>query len=357
VNYLCVSETLKLHNTCESPVNKLLKFMKLAILGATGLVGKAILQVLSERNKAHTFEILPCATPASVGKEFLWEGKSLRVKSVEEVISLNPEYAIFSAGGDASKLYAPQFVVAGATVIDNSSAWRMEPNIPLIVPEINASDAQSAKIIANPNCSTIQLVMVLAPLARNYGLKRVVVSTYQSVSGSGKKGLDQLQMERQGDNSHPLYPWPIDLNCIPHCDVFMENDYTREEMKIIRETRKILHLDTLKITATSVRVPVSSGHSESVNIELNAPAEIQDIRNLLSDSPGIIVQDKPSENLYPMPLYSAGNDQVFVGRIRKDESLDNAINLWITADNLRKGAATNAVQILQYLLKERHGIA
>ena len=331
--------------------------MKIAIIGATGLVGQTMLQVLAERGISHRHEIILAASQASAGRTLPIHGKDTKVITPEETLTLKPDYALFSAGGDPSRYYAPMFTEAGVCVIDNSSAWRMDPSIPLVVPEINAATCRDHLLIANPNCSTIQLVMVLAPLHKKYGLRRVVVSTYQSVTGTGKKAVDQLFQEREAKEGARIYPWPIDLNCIPQCDVFTENDYTKEEMKIIQESRKILGIPDLAITATAVRVPVIGGHSESVNLEFLNEINLTEIRDILKTSPGIFVQDEPQNNLYPMPLHSSGKDEVFVGRIRKDESIKNGINLWISADNLRKGAATNAIQILEYLMRTRHGVA
>lgn len=331
--------------------------MKIALIGASGLVGQTMLQVLNERGLSQKFTILPAASSASVGKTIRINDKDVMLRTPEEVLSDKPDFALFSAGGEPSKYYAPLFTTAGVTVIDNSSFWRMDSNVPLVVPEINAESCKDSLLIANPNCSTIQLVMVLSPIHQKYGLKRVIVSTYQSVTGTGKKAVDQLVGERSGQAVDSVYPWPIDLNCIPQCDVFTENDYTKEEMKIIRETRKILGLENLAITATAVRVPVMGGHSESVNIELEKEFNIDSIRELLAAQSGILLKDNPGENSYPMPLHSQGIDEVLVGRIRRDDSQPNTLNAWITADNLRKGAATNAIQILEYLLKIRHGIA
>lgn len=331
--------------------------MKLVILGATGLVGQEMIKVLEERGHADRFELIACASETSRGKIIRFGEKEIKLISPEEAIEMKPEYALFSAGGSASKQYAPLFNAVGTTVIDNSSAWRMQEDVPLVVPEINASTCNTALLIANPNCSTIQLVMVLAPLHQKYKIRRVIISTYQSVSGTGKKGVDQLLAERKGETAPTAYAWPIDLNVIPQCDVFLENNYTREEMKLVHESRKILNDSSLRISATAVRVPVTGGHSESVNIEFERPFDIADIWEILYRTEGIIIADNPEKLKYPMPLHSAGKDEVFVGRIRRDDSIDNGLNLWITADNLRKGAATNAVQILEYLLKIRHGIS
>ena len=295
--------------------------------------------------------IIPIASTNSIGKTISFKGQLLPIVGYQEAIAAKPEYAIFSAGGATSLDLVPQFAAAGITVIDNSSAWRMDPAVPLIVPEVNRHIlTKYHRIIANPNCSTIQMVMVLQPIHKAYGLKRVVVSTYQSVSGSGQKGIDQLIQERDGMKvAVPSYPHPIDLNIIPHIDSFTENGYTKEEMKMINETRKIMGLPGLRITATTVRVPVIAGHSESVNIETDRPFELEALRDLLEHAPGVIVEDDPSQNRYPLPLMAAGRNETFVGRIRRDESLENGLNCWIVADNLRKGAATNAVQIVEYL--------
>lgn len=296
-------------------------------------------------------ELFPVASARSVGSEILFKGKAYKVIGMEEAIAKRADIALFSAGGGTSKEFAPKFAAAGTRVIDNSSAWRMEPDVPLVVPEINADAIGDAMIIANPNCSTIQLVMVLNPILKAYGLKRIVISTYQSVSGTGKNAVQQMDDERDGNAPQMVYPHPIDRNCLPHCDVFLENDYTREEMKLVHESRKILRDAHLRVTATAVRVPVIGGHSESVNIETEKPFEIADIRKMLAAQPGVIVQDNPAKNEYPMPVHAHRKNEVFVGRIRRDESVDNGLNLWIVADNLRKGAATNAVQIAQTFLR------
>jgi aspartate-semialdehyde dehydrogenase len=327
--------------------------MRIAVVGATGLVGREMLTVLEERNVKVT-ELYPVASEASVGKTIRFNGHEVRVISMEQAISLKPDYALFSAGGSTSLEWAPKFAEVGTLVIDNSSAWRMEPNIPLVVPEVNMETTESgSKIIANPNCSTIQLVVALAPLHKAFGLKRVVVSTYQSVSGTGKAAMLQLEEEENGHAaSKPAYKYPIHRNCIPHCDVFLENGYTKEEMKLVNESRKILGIPNLKLTATAVRVPVDGGHSEAVNVSFEKPATVEDVRWILSKAEGIVLQDDPATNLYPMPLLAHRRDEVFVGRIRKDESEENAFNLWIVADNLRKGAATNAIQILEKLTEK-----
>lgn len=314
------------------------------------MVGRVMLKVLEERNFPLT-ELIPVASERSVGKTVNFKGKDYDIVSMQDAVSMLPEIALFSAGGDTSKQWAPEFAKMGTTVIDNSSAWRMEPGIPLIVPEINAGILSGEdKIIANPNCSTIQLVMVLNPLNKKYDIKRVVVSTYQSVTGTGKDAVEQLEGEIAGTNPKKKYPYQIFKNALPHCDVFEESGYTREEMKMVRETQKILNDRTIALTATSVRIPVQGGHSESVNIEFNNPFEESEVRRILHETPGVILQDNPETNTYPMPLYSEGKDDVFVGRIRRDYSQPNTMNCWIVADNLRKGAATNAVQIAEYLV-------
>ena len=323
--------------------------MKVAVVGATGLVGTKMLQVLEERNFPVT-ELVPVASERSVGKEVVFKGEKYKVVSMADGIAAKPAVAIFSAGGGTSLEWAPKFAEAGITVIDNSSAWRMDPTKKLVVPEVNA-DALTAddKIIANPNCSTIQMVVALNPLHKKYGIKRIVVSTYQSVTGTGKKGVDQLFNERNGQQGVMAYKYPIDLNAIPHIDVFLDNGYTKEEMKMVNETKKIMRNDTIRVTATTVRIPVIGGHSESVNVEFENDFDLDDVRVLLSNSPGVIVQDNPAEALYPMPIWAHEKDEVFVGRLRRDETQPNTLNMWIVSDNLRKGAATNAVQIAEYL--------
>lgn len=323
--------------------------MRIAIVGATGLVGSTIIKVLEERNFPVT-ELIPVASERSVGKKVAFGGKEWEVVNAETALKMKPVLAIFSAGGGASLELAPKFAEAGCRVIDNSSAWRMDPTKKLIVPEVNGTSlAEEDMIIANPNCSTIQMVMVLKPLHDKYRIRRVVVSTYQSVSGSGQKAIAEMMEQRKGSTEHSVYPHQIDMNVIPHIDVFRDNGYTKEEMKMVLETNKILEDDTIKVTATTVRVPVSGGHSESVNIEFHNEFDESHVKQLLTDFPGIIVVDNPSMNGYPMPIDAAGKDEVFVGRIRKDYSQDNALNCWIVADNLRKGAATNAVQIAKVL--------
>ena len=324
--------------------------MKIALVGATGMVGNVMLEVLAERKLPIT-ELLLVASERSVGKEIPFKGKTLRVIGLEAAVAAKPAIALFSAGGDTSLEWAPKFAAVGTTVIDNSSAWRMDPSKKLIVPEINGNELTSKdKIIANPNCSTIQMVMALAPLHKVYKIKRLIISTYQSITGTGVKAVEQLNNEVQGKKGTMAYPYPIHKNAIPHCDVFLENDYTKEEMKLVHETHKILGDDTIGITATAIRIPVVGGHSEAINIEFENPFEISDIRKLLHNTPGVVVQDNPETNTYPMPIYAEGKDEVFVGRIRRDTSHANALNLWIVADNLRKGAATNTVQIAEYLI-------
>lgn len=326
--------------------------MKVAVVGATGMVGQKMLQVLEERAFPLT-ELYCVASERSVGKKVLFKGKEYTTMSIAEAISKKPNLALFSAGGDVSYEAAPLFKEVGTTVVDNSSAWRMHKEIPLVIPEVNADVLTPAdKIIANPNCSTIQLLMVLAPIHKIYGIERLIISTYQSTTGTGVKAVQQMENERNGIEGIRVYPHPIDKNCLPHCDVFLDNDYTKEEMKLVNETHKILNDSNIRITATAVRVPVVGGHSESVNIELKQPFSIDDIKALLSKSHGVIVQDDINSNLYPMPITAYENDEVFVGRIRKDTSCEKALNLWIVADNIRKGAATNTIQIAEYLLEK-----
>ncbi|MBL0137172.1 MAG: aspartate-semialdehyde dehydrogenase [Bacteroidetes bacterium] len=327
--------------------------MKVAVVGATGLVGGMMLKVLEERNFPVT-ELIPVASEKSVGKQISFRGKNYSVVGMEEGVRLRPQIALFSAGGNTSLEWAPKFAAAGSVVIDNSSAWRMHPDKALIVPEINADILSvNDKIIANPNCSTIQMVMALSPLHKAYKIKRIVVSTYQSVSGTGKKAVDQLMNERKGISGEMAYKYNIDLNVLPQIDVFIENGYTKEEMKMVNETRKILRDDSIRVTSTTVRVPVKGGHSESVNVEFEKDYSLDDVRNLLSNTPGVTVVDDPANAKYPMPIDAEGKDDVFVGRIRRDESQDNTLNLWIVSDNLRKGAATNAVQIAEYLVSKK----
>jgi len=326
--------------------------MKVAVVGATGLVGQIMLKVLEERNFPVT-EFVPVASERSVGNEIIFKGKSYKVISIPDAIGKKPDIAIFSAGGSTSLKWAPEFANAGTTVIDNSSAWRMDPGKKLVVPEINAHVlTREDKIIANPNCSTIQMVVALDPLHKVYKVKRVVVSTYQSVTGTGIKAVRQLENERAGISGEMICPHPIDKNCLPQCDVFTENGYTKEEMKLVNETKKIMGDDTIRVTATAVRVPVQGGHSESVNVEFEKEYDLAEVRKILSRAPGIIVQDNPAESKYPMPKYSEGKDEVFVGRLRRDETQPKTLNMWVVSDNLRKGAATNAIQIAEYLLSK-----
>ncbi|MGA1543745.1 MAG: aspartate-semialdehyde dehydrogenase [Saprospiraceae bacterium] len=330
--------------------------MKVAIVGVTGLVGNVMLKVLEERNFPIS-NLIPVASKNSVGKIITFKDKEYEVVSAEQAIASQPDIALFSAGGDTSKALAPQFAATGTTVIDNSSAWRMDPDKKLVVPEINAKYlTREDKIIANPNCSTIQLVMALAPLHEKFGIKRLVISTYQSFTGTGMIAVKQYNLERKGftpKEDEMAYRHPIFENCIPHCDVFMENGYTKEEMKLVNETRKILNAPQIAITATAVRVPVHGGHSESVNIELEQSFDLKEVRAILNETPGVVIKDDLSNANYPMPYFSKDRDEVFVGRIRKDESIENGLNMWVVADNLRKGAATNAVQIAEYLVKEQ----
>ena len=326
--------------------------MKVAVVGATGLVGTVMLKVLAERNFPVT-ELLPVASERSIGKEIEFKGKKYKVIGMQEAIDRKPDLAIFSAGGATSQEWAPRFAEAGITVVDNSSAWRMDPSKKLVVPEINAESlTKSDKIIANPNCSTIQMVVALAPLHKKYKAKRLVVSTYQSVTGTGVKAVKQLDNERAGITGEMAYPHPIDKNCIPQCDVFTDNGYTKEEMKLVNETKKILEDDTIRVTATAVRVPVVGGHSESVNVEFENEFDIDELRALLENSHGIVVLDDPSRSVYPMPRTAENKDGVFIGRIRRDETQPKTMNMWVVSDNLRKGAATNAVQIGEYLMKK-----
>jgi aspartate-semialdehyde dehydrogenase len=326
--------------------------MKVAVVGATGLVGTKMLQVLEERNFPVT-ELIPVASEKSIGKEVMFKGKPVKVVGFEDAIALKPALALFSAGGGTSLALAPKFAEAGITVIDNSSAWRMDPGKKLVVPEVNGHVLTAAdKIIANPNCSTIQMVLVLHPLHLRYGIKRVVVSTYQSVTGTGVKAVNQLMNERKGVEGEMAYKYPIDLNVIPQIDVFLENGYTKEEMKMVNETKKIMGDDSIRVTATTVRIPVMGGHSESINIEFHNDFDLEEVRQILAAAPGVVVQDDPANALYPMPLYAHDKDETFVGRIRRDESQANSLNCWVVSDNLRKGAATNAIQIAEYLLQK-----
>lgn len=327
--------------------------MVIALIGATGLVGRVMMQVLEERRfPVSTF--IPCASARSAGRKIEFMGAEHTIVTVEEAIEARPDIALFSAGGATSREYARAFAEQGTFVIDNSSAWRNDPSVPLVVPEVNAHTlSASSKIIANPNCSTIQMVLPLAPIHKQYGIRRLVIATYQSVTGTGVKAVQQLENERAGIQGEMAYPHPIDLNCFPHGGDFLENGYTSEEMKLVNETRKILDSPEIQITATVVRIPVAGGHSEAVNMELANDFHIDDIRQLLHQTPGVVVQDDPANNIYPMPKLAAGQDEVFAGRIRRDYSVKYGLDLWIVADNLRKGAATNAIQIAQYLLDNK----
>ncbi|WP_435623933.1 aspartate-semialdehyde dehydrogenase [Flagellimonas sp.] len=326
--------------------------MKVAVVGATGMVGEVMLRVLAERDFPIS-ELLLVASERSVGKKLEYRGTEYTIIGLDDAVAAEPDIAIFSAGGDTSLEWAPKFAEVGTTVIDNSSAWRMDPTKKLVVPEINASELTADdKIIANPNCSTIQMVMALNPLHLKYQMKRIVVSTYQSVSGTGVKAVQQLENETNGIDGEMAYPYPINRNALPHCDVFMENGYTKEEMKLAREPQKILDDRTFSVTATAVRIPTAGGHSESVNVEFHNDFDLNEVRQLLSETPGIVVQDDPSTNSYPMPIHAHEKDEVFVGRLRRDETQRNTLNMWIVSDNLRKGAATNAVQIAEYLVQK-----
>ncbi|MFZ4436579.1 MAG: aspartate-semialdehyde dehydrogenase [Flavobacterium psychrophilum] len=325
--------------------------MRVAVVGATGMVGEVMLQVLAERNFPVT-ELIPVASEKSVGKELEFNGKTYKVVGLETAVATKPDLALFSAGGQTSLDWAPKFAAAGTTVIDNSSAWRMDPSKKLIVPEINASElTKDDKIIANPNCSTIQMVLVLAPLHHKYGIKRVIVSTYQSITGTGVKAVQQLENEYKGIQGEMAYKYPIHRNAIPQCDVFEANGYTKEEMKLVRETQKIMGDSSIAVTATAIRIPVVGGHSEAVNVEFATDYDLAELRGLLAQTPGVLVQDDTENYVYPMPLFAQGKDEVFVGRLRRDESRANALNMWIVADNLRKGAATNTIQIAEYLVE------
>jgi aspartate-semialdehyde dehydrogenase len=325
--------------------------MKIAVVGATGMVGTVMLKVLEERNLPIT-ELIPVASARSAGKKLAYKGKEYTVLTLEDALKMSPDIALFSAGGDTSLEWAPKFAKIGTTVIDNSSAWRMDPTKKLVVPEINGNVLTADdKIIANPNCSTIQLVMALAPLHKKYKMKRVVISTYQSVSGTGVKAVQQLENEEAGIEGEMAYPYKIGRNALPHCDVFLENGYTKEEMKLVKEPKKILNDNSFSVTATAVRIPTAGGHSEAVNVQFENDFDIAEVRQILAETPGIIVQDDLVNNIYPMPINAHDKDEVFVGRIRRDESQENTLNLWIVADNLRKGAATNTVQIAEYLVE------
>ena len=324
--------------------------MKIAVVGATGMVGEVMLKVLAERNFPIT-ELIPVASEKSVGKEIEFKGIKYKVVGLQTAVEMKPTIAVFSAGGETSLEWAPKFAEAGTTVIDNSSAWRMDPSKKLIVPEINASElTKEDKIIANPNCSTIQMVLALAPLHKKYNIKRIIVSTYQSITGTGVKAVQQLENEYAGIQGEMAYKYPIHRNAIPQCDSFEANGYTKEEMKLVRETKKILSDDSIAVTATAVRVPIVGGHSEALNVEFTNDFEIKEVKNILNHTPGIIVQDNLDTFSYPMPMYAHGKDEVFVGRIRRDESQPNTLNMWVVADNLRKGAATNTIQIAEYLV-------
>src|SRR5688572_20272991 len=326
--------------------------MKIAVVGATGLVGNVMIKVLEQRNFPVT-ELIPVASEKSVGKDVTFKGKSCKVISMADAISRKPHIALFSAGGSTSLEWAPKFAEVGTTVIDNSSAWRMDPTKKLVVPEINGQSLTlDDRIIANPNCSTIQMVLALAPLHTKYKIKRIVVSTYQSVTGTGKDAVQQMMDERKGINGPKVYPHPIDMNALPHIDSFLDNGYTKEEMKMVHETRKILNDQTIGVTSTTVRIPSIGGHSEAVNVEFYEDFNLSEVRSILATAPGVIVQDDPKNNIYPMPINSKNRDEVFVGRIRRDESLPNTLNMWIVADNLRKGAATNAVQIAEFMMEK-----
>ncbi|MFK7933521.1 MAG: aspartate-semialdehyde dehydrogenase [Saprospiraceae bacterium] len=327
--------------------------MKVAVVGVTGLVGGVMCEVLTERNFPVT-EFIPVASARSVGKDVTFKGKTYKVIGMEDAIAARPDIAIFSAGGSTSKEWAPKFAEVGTTVVDNSSAWRMDPTKKLVVPEVNADVLTEAdKIIANPNCSTIQMVVALAPLHAAYKIKRLVISTYQSFTGTGVQAVRQYKLEKEGFEpkaDEMAYHYPIFENCLPHCDIFLDNDYTKEEMKLVHETQKILQDDSIRVTATAVRVPVHGGHSESINVEFEQPFDIADVRKMLTEADGIIVEDDIKNNKYPMPRFAKNRDEVFVGRIRRDESVDNGLNMFVVADNLRKGAATNAVQVAEYLV-------
>ena len=326
--------------------------MKVALVGATGMVGQVMLKVLAERNFPLT-ELIPVASEHSIGKKITFQEKSYSVVGLSTAVKMKADVALFSAGGETSLEWAPKFAAAGTTVIDNSSAWRMDSSKKLVIPEINANQlTREDKIIANPNCSTIQMLVALAPLQDKYGIKRLVISTYQSITGTGVKAVQQLENEYQDKQGEMAYPYPIHRNAIPHCDNFQDNGYTKEEMKLVKETHKILSDDSIGVTATAIRIPVVGGHSESVNVQLKKEASVEEIQTLLSQSPGVIVQDNPDTNTYPMPIYAEGKNDVFVGRIRKDFSQENTINMWIVSDNLRKGAATNTIQIAEYLVAQ-----
>ena len=327
--------------------------MKVAVVGATGMVGTIMLKVLAER-KFPVTELIPVASENSVGKEIAWQGQSYTVQSLEDALSQKPDLALFSAGGECSLEWAPKFAAAGTTVIDNSSAWRMKADIKLVVPEINADQLTATdKIIANPNCSTIQMVLALNPLHKLYGLERIIVSTYQSITGTGVKAMKQLENEEAGIQGAMAYPYPIYRNCLPHCDDFTSTGYTKEEMKLVHETRKIIGDKSIGITATAVRVPVMGGHSESINVTFKSDFDMSTVRKTMHESEGLVLQDNTDMSTYPMPKYAEGKDAVFVGRLRRDESFKNTLNMWVVSDNLRKGAATNAIQIAESLLAKK----
>ncbi len=327
--------------------------MKIAVVGATGMVGRTMIKVLEERNFPVT-ELIPVASEKSVGKELIFKGKPVKVVSVQDAIDARPVFAIFSAGASTSRDWAPSFAQNGTIVVDNSSYWRMDKNVPLIVPEINSHVLKKGdRIIANPNCSTIQMVMALAPLHRKYKIKRVVVATYQSVTGTGVKAVNQMENERKGIKGEMAYAYQIDMNCFPHGGTFNPDGYTTEEQKLVDETRKILEDQTIQLTATVVRIPVVGGHSEAVNVEFEKDFDIDDVRSLISNFPGNVVYDNPAENKYPMPILSHNRDEVFVGRIRRDHSREKCLNLWVVSDNIRKGAATNAIQIAEYMVEKK----
>jgi len=327
--------------------------MKVAVVGATGLVGTQMIRVLEERNFPVT-EFIPVASEKSIGKKVTFKGNEYAVVGMQDAIRMKPQLAIFSAGGGTSKTWAPKFAETGTTVVDNSSAWRMEPDIKLVVPEVNAHVlTKTDKIIANPNCSTIQMVVALVGLHKAYRIKRIVVSTYQSVTGTGKRAVDQLMNERKGISGDMVYPHRIDMNALPHIDVFLDNGYTKEEMKMVNETRKIMEDDAIRVTATTVRIPVIGGHSEAVNVEFEKEFELADVRRILEHSEGVVVMDDPKNNVYPMPIHAQNRDEVFVGRLRRDETQPRTLNMWIVSDNLRKGAATNAIQIAEVLVARK----
>ena len=327
--------------------------MRVAVVGATGMVGNVMLQVLEERNFPIT-ELLLVASERSKGKQITYKNKTYTVIGLQDAVEAKPDIALFSAGGSTSEAWAPKFAEAGTTVVDNSSAWRMDPSKKLVVPEINGDVlTKDDKIIANPNCSTIQMVMALAPLHKKYRMKRLVVSTYQSVSGTGVKAVQQLENETKGVKGEMAYHYPINRNAIPHCDVFLENGYTKEEMKLVKEPKKILNDESFSVTATAVRIPTSGGHSEAVNVQFENDFDLNEVRKLLHETPGVVVQDNLETNTYPMPIYAHNKDEVFVGRIRRDESQANTLNMWIVSDNLRKGAATNTIQIAEYLVANK----